>query len=423
MHFSEYLAETRLIHREKIPARHARLIYEHSVKFIHDFIGIDVTLHDTYSAQKSPEMIQYNGTKFLVIDHALIEYFRVLNSLARFPYKPDMVAATLQRPLAEACRNAGHLKYYAFFIKRAIEIKPFVNVLEQTGPHSLDIFWQMLTVLAHEAAHAIPQGSEFGENLWLQAKLDISMEVNRIVEETSAMLASALEGIEAEHTGCDEDAGAKSDLQMLLQSTGQNSGSGIDSSVFLSKAKDDDFIEEIMCDSFAVNIIQMQLERYDTPDNTSGDMEVVADNLLAAYKTFLNMRFHKYIEDICQFADSAESEEKIDPLKQNGLVEFTIRGNFFAKKIIQLWGNCLAHSGESGVSIAFEERIWLFNKQHTEALFMPMNQLLEDTLLTPDFSKNLDHLLEEDGYEVELFETAPWKILDLADAFWRIAVY
>lgn len=422
MHFSEYLSETRLIHREKVPIRHAQLIYDHAVKFIHDFLGVDVTLHDTYSAQKSPEMIQYNGSKFLVVDHALIEYFRVLNSLARFPDKPDIVAAALQRPLAEACRNAGHLKHYAFFIKRAIEIKPLVKILEQAGPHSLDTYWQMLTVLAHEAGHAIPQSSELGENLWLQAKLDISMEVNRIIEKTNAMLASLLENLEAEQTGSDYDVGAMNDLQMLLQSTGQNGVSGIDSSVFLSKAQDDKFVEEIMCDSFAVNIIQIQLERYATPDNAFSNMEVVEDNLLAAYKTFLNMRFHKYIEDICKLVDSTQSEEIIDPLKQDGLVEFTIRGNFFASKIIQLWGNCLAQSEESGNSVAFEEKVRLFNKRHTDALFIPMNQLLEDTLLTPDFSKNLDQLLEEDGYEVGQFETAPWKILNVADAFWQVAV-
>jgi hypothetical protein len=422
MYFSEYLAETRLIHRAKVPTKHAQLIYDHAMKFMHDFLGVDVKLYDTYSAQKSPEMIQYKGTKFLVIDHALIEYFRVLNSLARFPEKPDMVAAALQRPLAEACRNAGHLKHYAFFIKRAIEIKPLVKVLEQAGPHSLDTYWQMLTVLAHEAGHAIPKGSEFGKNLWLQAKLDISIEVNRIIEKSNAMLASLLEDIDVEQTSSNDDVGVTNDLKMLLQSTNQNGASGIDSSVFLSKAQDDKFVEEIMCDSFAVGIIQTQLERYGNPDSTSSDIEVVADNLLATYKTFLNMRFHKYIEDICKLADSAQSEEIIDPLKQNGLVEFTIRGNFFASKIIQLWSDWLAQIEESGDSVAFEDKLRLFNRQHTEALFMPMNQLLEDTLLAPEFSTNLDQLLEEDGYDVVLFETAPWKVLNTADAFWHVTV-
>ena len=69
------------------------------------------------------------------------------------------------------------------------------------------------------------------------------------------------------------------DLQMLLQSTELNGASGIESSVFLSKAQDDKFMKEIMCNSFAVNIIQMQLERYGTSDNTSSDMEVIADSL------------------------------------------------------------------------------------------------------------------------------------------------
>jgi hypothetical protein len=381
-----------------------------------------VILHDTYSAKKSPELIRYNGSNFLVFDHALIEYFRVLNSLTRFPDKPDIVAAILQRPLAEACRNAGHLKHYAFFIKRAIEVKPLVRILEQAGPHSLDTYWQMLTVLSHEAGHAIPRSSEIGEHLWLQAKLDISMEVNRIIKRTNAMLASFLKNHETEEIASDYDIGAMNDLQILLQSTSKNGAYELDSSAFLSKAQDDNFVEEIMCDSFAVNVLRIQLKRHTIPGNKVANMEVVEDNLLAAHKTFLNMRFHKYIEDICKLADIAHSEEIIDPLKQDGLVEFTIRGNFFASKIIQLWGDFLAQSEESGNLIAFEEKVRLLNKQHTDALFIPMNQLLEDTLLTPDFSNNLDQLLEEDGYEVGQFEIAPWKMLNVADAFWQVAV-
>lgn len=423
MNFSEYLNETRLIYREKIPTEHARLIYEHSVKFILDFLGVEVTLHDTYSAQKSPEMIQYNGVKLLVVDHALIDYFRILNSLVRFRDQPDLVAAILQRPLAEACRNAGHLKHYAFFIKRAIEIKPYVRVLEQAGPHSLDTFWQMLTVLAHEAAHAIPQGSELGENLWLQARLDISMEVNSLIEKTNDMLVSLLNDADGESNNRDQMIDTMGDLQLLLQSTGKSGSAGIDSSVFLSKTQDNDFVEEIMCDSFAVTVIGMQLERYKNQEDKLLDAEVIAGNLLAAYKTFLNMRFNKYIDDICQLIDTDASKEKIDPIKQNGLVEFTIRGNFFAKRIIQLWGTCLARMGELDDSMTFEQEVRFLNKQHTEALFMPMNQLLEDTLLTPDFSNSLNQLLEEDGYDLELFETAPWKAIDLIDAFWRIAVH
>ena len=414
MSFSEDFNDTRLVCDKKIPKGHGETIYNHALKSILLAYNVDVDIHDTYSAEKSPEIFVYEGKQYLVMDHALSEYFNLLNALVSIEEAPDFILAILQRPLAEICRRHGHLKHYAFFIMRSFEVKPFVRLLSQSGSHSLQIFWQTMTILAHESAHCIPKDCKLGEHLYFGSRIFISMEVNRIIEETNSKLMSAIMGEEI-----DDEYLTQNDLFELLNSIDNHENNLQEA--FLAKTNDETFVEEIVCDSFSAHAIKSHLcECIELqPDETNQDS--VEGILLAAHNTFLNMRFHQYTEDIAKLI-GMDTPEKINPLRLDGLVEFTIRGNLFAKNIFSIWNDLFSGSEATDTLSSFEKKIRHSTQNHTNKLFIPFNAFIEETLLNESFAQKIDDCLIEDGFELDLFEATPWKARKLFDGFWNVIV-
>jgi hypothetical protein len=410
MSFEQHFDETRLILKDKIPIGHAEQIYRHTIKHVMDSQGIELTIVDTYSAKKSSELITYDNKTYLVIDHALLEHFNLLNSL-RNVSDTGLVCAMLNRTLGEICRSLSHLKHYAFSTQRAIEVKPYFRALSQSGPHSLSIFWQSFTTIAHEAAHAIPQDSQLREDLYLEAKLDTSYQINLIILEANRKLGNALE------SSTHDDIEANEDLQLLLDSIDNDKGAI--SSVFLAKIGDEAFIEEIVCDRFASHVLAAHLKVNLGNDNEL-NFDTVSQVLLSAHATFLNMRLNNYLIDMARTIGEA-IPEKVNPIKQNGLVEFTIRGNLFANRLVEVWSEIFSEAGQKLPNIDFKSRIQNQNKEHTDALFVPANALLDITLLSPSFTNELNSLLIGDGYDIDIFESTPWKAIDLIDVFWKIS--
>jgi hypothetical protein len=112
---------------------------------------------EIFSLQKKTASIEIGGQNYLVADQALLNAFHFLNGLYLVDDAPDFVAAGMHQILAEACRARATLKYYAFFLKRAIEVKSVMREAFSVGTHLLDTFWQDGVVLAHEGSPHSPK--------------------------------------------------------------------------------------------------------------------------------------------------------------------------------------------------------------------------------------------------------------------------
>ena len=392
MSFKQHLFKTRLILEEKIPHTQPNSWEAEVINEVLKRHNITVHQIDTYSSKKSPELIIFEKNKYIVLDHALIEFFQLLNYLVENACPGDIVILTLQRALAEAFRNAGHLHYYAFFTRRAMDVKEAVNGLNFPKSHDSD-YWPWLIILAHESAHAIPQESQLGEVLSREASTTISLEVTKLIQKLNDLTGDILNG-------------KKSPISSVkifewIESIGISSQELIDA--FLSKTNDSQFVSEIVCDNFANKILQNCL--------FGRDSQRALEAITSAHRTFLNMRFAQYIEDIAYLATQS-IPEKINPLRLGGLVEFTIRGNLFANELHAALHSMPQTSSSGNTILEISEK-------HTNLLYEPFNEFIDTILFSENFPEMMTQSLIEDGYKLEDFDSAPFQIRRELDDMWR----
>ena len=414
--FRELLAATRNIEPSKVPAGHSLRICEH---ILGDFIrkmGITARFVDTYSAERRSVCVAYLGATYIVIDHSVSELFTILN-YAFAAEAPDdgFTAGLLQRTLAEACRSAGlgRLREYAFFIRRALEAKPFVRIVQSGGRHSWDNYWQDVFILGHELGHALPPDGGLYEHLRFVAQNNISLAVDESIDLTTSALIAALDGAEggraqADFFDVDLDALAASVLQ-----------GGVDVAAVEARLRDyvatERFIEEVACDAFGFAVIRVVLSARGEAEDAELRADFVESVLLAAYRTFLNTRFSAYAAEVVKMRAEA-AVGPINPLLLDTLIEFSLRGRLAARSVVGVY----AQMGGSAPAADFDRELGASSRVHVERVFKPFNDLLERTVFNRDFLAALDGRLEEDGFSPQEFEENPFVTLRKVEAFWRL---
>lgn len=413
MDFGSHLRETRLLLPQKVPVGHAAAIYEHAAVGVLEGLGIAPEIVDTYSAQRNSQCSVQDDRVILVIDHALVEHFHLLNGLLRGKAAREVVKGALNRVIAEECYGAGELPWAAVFLGRALACKAVLRHALANGAHGLDTFWQILTVIGHECGHAVPAGSELSEVLRTGARLGISAEVTAIGGRINASLMTILrdEGHTAPEVELQDD---------LLRDF--NAGGGPADSTLLKIAGDERFIAEVACDGFATSVVSDHIRRTTLADGTDGtdgtDAEVLKDVLLATYRTFLNMRLHQYVSDVARSAFQASERSGSDALLR-GAYELSIRGRLARQSIESIWeGLAAAVSLQGSQFIDFPGLLAQAGAEHDQTLLLPARELLSETLLDNGFRACVTQHLDEWGFDPVEFAQDPWSARNSVERFW-----
>lgn len=415
--FLQHLAKQRLVLESKVPHGHAAKIFDRTIRNLMRWLGVEVVIVDTYSASKSCELAHYNGVDYLVFDHALLDFFHLLNTVGSIEMKPDIAMAMLHRSLCEACRDASLLREYAFFAIRSHAINPFVRNLLNTPSAHASTYWQSIVILGHEAAHALPPTHELTKQFDGLVTLRISQESTQIVSRINSKFLIFLDNLESEDPV--EETEQLADELNLLKVVDDNNESI--SMTFMEKSNDPRFKAEIKCDFFSVYCMESYLKEYLEKNEISSFEEFLTEALLNAHRTFLNMRFHEYMKGVASLKGRIGAEE-INPLKLDTLVEFIIRGNLFTDEIIRVFEDLSRQVKlESDVEV-FRKTVLRSSSDHTNRLFVPLSTLLEETLLNPKFGSIRDKQLAEDGYDSSAFDSEPWSVVKRVDALWETIV-
>ena len=311
------------------------------------------------------------------------------------PLKRRLVAELSRWWASHRCQSAGvgRLREYAFFIRRALEAKPFVRIVQSGGRHSWDNYWQDVFILGHELGHALPPDGALYQLLRFVAQNNISMAVGESIELTTVALTAALDGLEDKRTQTDF---FDVDLDALAASVLQG---GVDVAAVEARLRDyaatERFIEEVSCDAFGFVVIRVAVSARVEAEDAELRAGFVESVLLAAYRTFLNMRFSAYAAEVVKMRAEADAGP-INPLLLDALIEFSLRGRLAARSVAGVY----AQMGGSTHAADFDRELEASGRVHVERVFKPFNDLLERTVFNHDFLAALDGLLEEDGFSL-----------------------
>jgi hypothetical protein len=378
-------------------------------------LGIHCELTQTYSAEKRTEVVTINDDRnYLVFDHALSETFNLFNRLTtlRVEGADSFIEAALYRPLAEALREAQKPALYAFFIRGALEAKPFMRVVTASNPSAGNMFWQDLVILFHEAAHALPLNSAERTELSCAANVLASTLANDLILGMTGQLSDLLETDafgERAKKDMETWSAAKDDL---------NIGDDAIYETYAAVGTDPRFLDELMCDFFAIHCVTTHLN--ETRARTDPDIfpDVVVSAFLACHAAFLHMRLLKYLADVAHNLAHHLEQAKLDPLKLRWLVELTFRANIVVKRLL----DAADIFGLPDLTPKLAERLASVQDAHTGGLINISNQLLEGTLLSANFHATLPAALEQDGFDMSLLENDPIGFFEAADGFWQVLV-
>jgi hypothetical protein len=186
------------------------------------------------------------------------------------------------------------------------------------------------------------------------------------------------------------------------------------SRLFEAVATDPRFLDEIACDRFAVARIEAALAAIGTTIEAPEFEELAREVLVTAYRGFLHLRLLKYLDDLFRELPANLAADKIDPLKQRQMVEIGFRGNLVVKLIIEaardLVGELAAEKLITDLTIQADD---------TPRLFEVVNELLERTVLNPDFHAQLQAMLAADGSDPAVFDDDPLEAFEEADRLWE----
>jgi hypothetical protein len=96
------------------------------------------------------------------------------------------------------------------------------------------------------------------------------------------------------------------------------------------------------------------------------------------------------------------------------MVEIGFRGNLVAKLILDAARDLV---GESAATKLLTD-LATTQADHTQRLFEVVNQVLEMTVLNPDFHAQLRTMLAADGYDPAVFDDDPLEAFEVADRVW-----
>jgi hypothetical protein len=405
----DYLDASRLLLPSHMPLR--RTVNSYDVYAAPILRGLDIKLEfvEVYSAEKQSELVTIDDQHYLVFDHALSEALNQLNSLARLTEVDDFIAAALHRALAEALRKAGEGPLYAFFVRRALEVKSIVSASSEGGVYSFDILWQNLFIIYHEAAHGLGRGNSLRDRLLSNASLMASTMMGEVI---AALTGTLLKDV------LDEPSGTLArDLHSWL-ATKDDLGLGDESihAAVTRVATDARFLDELACDAFAIACVLDNLSQRRANYEESIADDIAVEAITACYRTFLNMRLLQYIDDVARGWRDYVGQTAVNPLNLGLLVEMLLRSNAFVLGIVGRDTGAIGPAAKATLPRAIAE----VQESHNDSLMAILNELLERTLLKADFHAGLDQLLIEDGFDPILFATDPMAGFKIADAFWRM---
>jgi hypothetical protein len=376
--------------------------------------GVSCELAETYSAEKRTEIVTIEGRTYLVFDHALAETFNLLNRLTHLKMEGagSFIAAALYRPLAEALRDAQQPSLYAYFVRRALEAKPFTRAAVEANPNAAGMFWQNLVILFHEAAHALPADGALRVELTQAAMILASGLANDLILGMTGQLSGLLEP---------DGFGQRAEQDMeVWRTTKDDLGIGDDAiyETYAEVGSDPRFLDELMCDFFAIACVTDYLRdsRVRTPQEAFPD--IVIDAFQACHSAFLHMRLLKYFADVTRDLPRYNELAKINPLQLRQMVELSFRSNIVVQRLIDAAG--AVELPELSQKLA--QSLAAVQDAHTANLFNVGNELLELTLFNADFHASVPDVLEQDGFDLSLLDEAPLDFFEAADGFWQVLV-
>lgn len=405
---------TRLLSEAHRTQENASPSYSAIVKPALQSFGVACELVGTYSAEKRTEVVTIGSQTYLIFDQALSETFNLFNRLThlRVEGAGSFVAAALHRPLAEALREAQEPLLYAYFVRRAIEAKPFMRLVVEGNPSGGDMFWQNLVILFHEAAHALSPDNAEREELGHAALVLASGLANDLILGMTGKLSDLLE------TDSFGDR-AKKDVEAWTAAKDDlNIGEDDIYDTYAEVGSDQRFLDELMCDFFAIRCVTKHLGESRSHTTAAEFPEIVIGAFQACYSAFLHMRLLKYFADVMRDLPRHRDQAKLNPLKQRWLVELTFRGNIVVQRLL----DAADSFGLAGLSRKLAEHFAALQDAHTASLLSVGNELLERTLLNEDFYAALPANLRQDGFDLSLLDHDPIEFFEEADAFWQLLV-
>lgn len=376
--------------------------------------GVNCDLAETYSAEKRTEIVTIEGRTYLVFDHALCDTFNLLNRLTHLKVEGagSFIAAALHRPLAEALREAQEPSLYAYFVRRALEAKPFMRAAMQANPNAGEMFWQNLVILFHEAAHALPADSPVRVELSHAAIILASGLANDLILGMTGQLSGLLE----------PDAfGQRAEQDLEVWRTAKDDLNISDDVIYETYAEvgsDPRFLDELTCDFFAIACVANYLREGRARTSSEAFPDIVVGALEACYEAFLHMALLKYFADVTRDLPRYIDQAKINPLRVPQLVELNFRANIVVQRLI----DTAAAFELPEFSQKIRESLAALQDAHIANLFSIANELLERTLLNTEFHATLTAVLHQDGFDLSLLDEDPLDFFESADGFWQLLV-
>jgi hypothetical protein len=367
-------------------------------------------LLETRTPARRCDCLNVTGERYIQLDYGLLDCFALLDWAGGKSRNASFTVAAFQRVFAEAARTAQHGELYLFFMRRALEIAPRMLSTRGVYQSAFARYWQAILVLSHEGAHALAPESEMRHALESYAMFSASSMMNEMIAGLSGQLGSLLDG-----------EPISSVLQRDLENwsvTRDDLKIGDDAvfATFEAVATDPRFLDEIACDRFAAVSIEAALAELRTTMEPAEFEALAREALVTAYRGFLHLRLLKYLDDLFQELAANLSAEKIDPLKQRQMVEIGFRGNLVMKLILGATRDLVGESAAQRLTTDLAA----IQAEHTQRLFEVANELLERTVLNPEFHGQLRTMLAADGFGPNIFDDDPLEAFEEADRLWEV---
>jgi hypothetical protein len=403
---------TRLLSEAHGAEENASPSYAAIVKPALEGFGTACELVGTYSAEKRTEVVTVAGRTYLVFDQALSETFNLFNRLThlRVEGAGSFIAAALHRPLAEALREAQEPLLCAYFVRRAVEAKPFMRLVLDANPSGGDMFWQNLVILFHEAAHALSPDSAERAELSHAAVVLASGLANDLILGMTGQMSGLLE------TDSFGDIARKDVEAWTAAKDDLNIGDDAIYDTYAEVGSDPRFLDELMCDFFAIQCVTKYLGEGRSHSASADFPDIAIGAFQACYSAFLHMRLLKYFSDVTRDLPRHRDQAKLDPLKQRWLVELTFRGNIVVQRLLDAPDSF----DLPGLRRKLAERFAALQDAHMASLLNVGNELLERTVLNEEFYEALPGSLEQDGFDLALLDQDEIAFFEEADAIWQL---
>lgn len=408
---AQVLSQLGLTARRPLLEAEAQEAFRTIVRPLLAHLGVPCKLVETFSAGKRCTSAWVEGERYIVFDHAVLECFAQLDWLSGPSANASLIRAAFQRVLAESARGAQNVELYAFFVRRALEVRSLFPQSGELPDVSFARFWQAAFVLCHEAAHALPHDHSMRQALDARAVSSVSSLTNELVLGLTGQLTDMLGAPDGK-----EKSPVQGDLEEWI-ATRDDLGLGEDAifSTYEAVGTDPRFLDEVACDSFAVTglVHALTIRRETIP--TDAFPELLLNVMLAAYRGFLHHRLLSYFDDVLRSLPAHLVAERINPLKLRLMVEFGLRGNLVVLQMLEAVGDLTSDAAKA----TLRERFATIQMRHTENLFEVGDHLLATTVLDEGFNDALRSMLTEDKIDLREIDNDPLSIFLQTDSLWQ----